>query len=111
MDEKKTRTIPTIMAQADEIERLEKRLACADIVIEIMREADTVMREGIEKLRTDGLGDRLCVLGLSKIVEKLWVAVAEGKYDSRSIVGDAVLDMVTMLTDNGIDATGKENLL
>lgn len=66
--------------------------------------------KGIDELRTKGLADRLCVLGLAEAVAILWDAVAEGKYDTRSLVGDTVLAMTEILTDNGINANGTQAL-
>lgn len=45
MAEKGIQTKPDYMVQDEQIELLKKRIACANIVISIMRQADTVMRK------------------------------------------------------------------
>lgn len=58
----------------------------------------------------DNIAQKICIRYLSESVAELWDAVADGKYDSRSIVGDTVLDMITELKNLGIDASGKQAL-
>lgn len=56
-----------------------------------------------KRLRDSQMKKDLCIIDLAKGVFRLWHAVADGTYDSRSVVGDTALAMQESLVDIGID--------
>ncbi len=73
----------------DKIKQLQSQLATAN--------------EENGRLWGNTVGLVVCVADIAQGVFRLWHAVADGTYDSRSIVGDATLNMQESLLEIGID--------
>ncbi len=65
------------------------------------------VREQVEDLKRAELGKNNCIHMLAHGVADLWHAVADGKYDARSFVGDTILPMQEVLLEIGIDVREK----